>query len=194
MTSAVAARVTTRAATVWIDDWIAAGGANLTLFLGMQRWDGSWLYAADGLDAFIEDSRTCFVLKNLAESREKTQRCQLRDSLVSGHAFCETALLDCGGLPKSFTMSWRPSLVLRELHDIAEGINLALLRPDHDSDPKAIRPILVEALLRRWQFPYGRSVTRATLLGMNTVLHRRWGQHQVPRALALTATEGCVAV
>lgn len=175
-------------------DWIAAGDANLSFVLSVQRQDGSWLYAADGRDAFIDNIHTCFVLKNLAKSIEKTERCELGDALVSGYAFYKSALLDGSALPKPFAVTQRPSLVRRELYDFAEGINLALLMLDHDRDAEAILLLLIEELLRRWQLPDGHFVTRTTLLGSNTVPYHRWGQSQAFRALALAAAKGWPAV
>lgn len=175
-------------------DWIAAGDANLSFVLTTQRKDGSWLYAVDGRDAFIDNIHTCFVLKNLAKSIQKTERRDLRDSLVSGYAFYKSALLDGDALPRSFALTQRPNLVLRELYDFAEGINLALLMLDHDCDAKAILLILLEELLRSWQLPDGHFVTRTTLLGRNTVPYHRWGQSQAFRALALAAAQGWPAV
>lgn len=174
-------------------DWLAAGDANLSFVTSTQRRDGSWLYAADGRDAFIDNIHTCFVLKNLTKSIEKTERCELRDSLVSGYAFYKSALLDGDALPKSFAVTQRPSLVRRELYDFAEGINLALLMLDHDDDAEAILVILLEELLRRWQLPDGHFVTRTTLLARHTVPYHRWGQSQAFRALTLAAAKGFLA-
>jgi hypothetical protein len=115
LTSAVAVHVTAHALSVWLDNWIAAGGTNLAFVPRTQRRDGWWLCAADGRDSFIANIHTCFALRNLAKSLEQTRLCQLGDSLVSGYAFCETTLLGCGGLPESLAVTQRLSLGRREL-------------------------------------------------------------------------------
>ena len=47
--------------------WIDEARQLIAFVLHAQRPDGSWLYAMDGKDAFVDNLHTCFVLKNLVK-------------------------------------------------------------------------------------------------------------------------------
>ena len=71
--------------------------------------DGSWLYAMDGKDAFVDNFHTCFVLKNLCKARQRasaTTHCAT--AIDSGYAFYKAHLLDESGLPVPFARAQRP--------------------------------------------------------------------------------------
>lgn len=172
------------------EDWLKAADANLKFVVGAQRQDGSWLYAVDGRDPFIDNFHTCFVLKNLAKSLASGAHADVNEALQKGYHFYKTALLDESGLPKPFAVTQRTNLVRRELYDYAEGINLALLMRGVDEDADAILARLVDDLVTHWQMDDGHFRTRTTVMGKNTVPYHRWAQSQVFRALALVAASG----
>jgi hypothetical protein len=171
------------------DDWTEAARRNLGFVVDAQQPDGSWFYAMDGKDAFVDNFHTCFVLKSLIKAGRALGDNSLRDAVVTGLSFYRTALLDESGLPRSFAVTQRLNLVRRELYDFAEGINLALLAEEDrlDGGAPAILERLADELLTRWQLPDGHFVTRLTRLGRNTVPYHRWAQAQTFRALALVA-------
>jgi hypothetical protein len=171
------------------EEWRTAARENLSFVLHSQRPDGSWLYAVDGKDAFIDNFHTCFVIKNLVKAFALDGDDDLLAAARRGYAFYKRALLDSYGLPRPFALTQRANLVRRELYDFAEGVNLALLMRDHDDTAEFILEELLRALLSAWQLPDGHFVTRRTLLGRNAVPYHRWAQSQVFRALALVAAE-----
>lgn len=169
------------------DEWLAEARATLAFVLYSQRPDGSWLYAMDGKDAFVDNLHTCLVLKNLIKAWRVLGDSDLLAAVLRGYASYKSSLLDSAGLPVPFAYSERPTLQRRELYDYAEGINLALLLADVDPEASAIGTALLTEVLRRWVLPDGHFVTRETMCGRNTVPYHRWAQAQMFRALVLVA-------
>jgi hypothetical protein len=168
-------------------DWLAEARATLAFVLWSQQRDGSWLYAMDGRDAFVDNFHTCFVLKNLFKSWRVLGDGDLRAAVGSGYAFYKKYLLDDGGLPVPFARAQRLTLQRRDLYDFAEGINLGLLLADVDRDASPIATDLLAHVLDRWVLADGHFVTRETVFGRNTVPYHRWAQAQMFRALACAA-------
>jgi hypothetical protein len=165
-------------------DWVAEGRATIAYVLDSQQADGSWLYARDGKDAFVDNFHTCFVLKNLAKVRRLLGDDALSPAIARGYAYYKSALLDDAGLPVPFARAQRLTLQRRDLYDYAEGINLGLLLEDDDREAGPIADRLARDLLDDWALPDGHFVTRRTVFGRNTVPYHRWAQSQTFRALA----------
>jgi hypothetical protein len=168
-----------------LDAWLDAGSENLRFVLASQRADGSWLYAMDGRDAFVDNFHTCFVLKNLYKVWELTGGDDLRDAIHRGYDFYRTNLLSADLEPIPFARSQRLVAHRGDLYDYAEGINLALLLRDFHESAPAILQRLLTRLLADWVLPDGHFVTRRHRFGRNTVPYHRWAQSQTFRVLAL---------
>jgi len=164
-------------------DWLAEARATLAFVLWSQQPDGSWLYAMDGKDAFVDNSHTCFVLKNLLKAWHVLGDEELHAAVAKGYGFYKSHLLDERGLPVPFARTQRLTLQRRELYDYAEGINLGLLLEDEDRDATTIAMGLLADVLERWVLGDGHFVTRETVFGRNTIPYHRWAQAQMFRAL-----------
>jgi hypothetical protein len=164
-------------------DWIDEGERNIGFVLECQRDDGSWPYAVDGLDQFVDNFHTCFVLKNLVKSRRLGVRQDVLDALVRGYGYYKRALLDEHLQPVPFAVGRRVSLHKRDLYDYAEGIVLALEMRELDQDALVVLASLTGALVRHWRLPDGHFVTRTTGFGRNKVPYHRWAQSQAFHAL-----------
>lgn len=169
------------------DDWVAEGRATIAYVVHSQQTDGSWLYALDGKDAFVDNFHTCFVLKSLAKVHELLGDDTLAPVIARGYAFYKSHLLDDAGLPVPFARAQRMTLQRRDLYDYAEGLNLAVLLDATDGDATSIADTLVKDLLNRWVLPDGHFVTRQTVFGRNTIPYHRWAQAQTFRALVAYA-------
>lgn len=192
------------------EDWLEAARGNTTFVLRSQQPDGSWLYAMDAHDQFVDNFHTCFVLKNLVKILRATgddaapgdgapaprgdapnrgggataaATSAIGEAIRQGYAFYKRNLLDSEGLPVPFAQTQRLNLVRRELYDLAEGLNLALLIRDLDPDADAIAGRFVKELLDNWTLADGHFVTRATWFGRNKVPYHRWAQAQTFCAL-----------
>jgi len=164
-------------------EWLAEARATLAFVVWSQQPDGSWLYAMDGKDAFVDNFHTCFVLKNLFKAWRVLGDEELRAAIVRGYAFYKSHLLDDRGLPVPFARAQRLTLQRRELYDYAEGINLGLLLADVDREASAIAMALLADVLERWVLADGHFATRETVFGRNTIPYHRWAQAQTFRAL-----------
>lgn len=174
------------------DDWVDEGRATIAYVVRSQQGDGSWLYALDGKDAFVDNFHTCFVLKSLEKVRRLLGDDALAPVIARGYAFYKSHLLDEAGLPLPFARAQRMTLQRRDLYDYAEGVNLAVLLAGADNEASTIADTLVKDLLAHWILPDGHFVTRQTVFGRNTVPYHRWAQSQAFRALvtyALVATK-----
>jgi hypothetical protein len=167
------------------DPWLSAAAENVTFVLDSQRQDGSWLYAMDGRDAFVDNFHTCFVLKNLFKVWQQTGDDDLGGAIKRGYSYYRENLLDEDLQPVPFARAQRLVAHRADLYDYAEGINLAwLLRDFEDSATEVLRRLL-ETLLDEWVLPDGHFVTRRLRFGRNTVPYHRWAQSQTFRALAV---------
>lgn len=171
-------------------DWVAEARAALRFVLWSQRPDGSWFYAMDGKDAFIDNFHTCFVLKNLFKAWRALGDDDLLAATRRGYDFYKQRLLDTNGLPIPFARAQRLTVQRRELYDYAEGITVGLLLADVDGDALGIAQNLASDLLQHWVLRDGSFVTRETIVGRNTVRYHRWAQSQTFRALADLAVFG----
>ena len=171
------------------DDWSAAAAENVEFVLQSQQMDGSWLYAMDGRDAFVDNFHTCFVLKNLVKVGELSGSDRVLEAVRRGYDYYRLNLLDEDGQPKPFARAQRRTLFRQELHDYAEGINLALLLRRIEPEAATVLERLVDGLLRDWLLPDGHFVTRRLLVGRNTIPYHRWAQAQTFRSLALYCNE-----
>lgn len=169
-------------------DWIAEARASVAFVLQSQRRDGSWLYAMDGKDAFIDNLHTCFTLKNLVKYENLISDGAVVDAIARGFAFYKESLLDDRRLPVPFARAPRLTLYRRDLYDYAEGINLALLLSHTDPEARAVADALVADLLEHWILEDGRFVSRQMLVGRNTIPYLRWAQAQTFRVLAQYAS------
>ena len=170
-------------------DWVDEATASIAFVLQCQRDDGSWLYAQDGRDAFVDNVHTCFVIKNLIKAHRLLAGDDIMPAIHRGWAFFRRSLLDEHGLPVPFARQQRPTLYRRDLYDYAETINLALLVCELYPEALAVAHRVVGDLLENWALPDGRFVTRQMLVGRNTIPYVRWAQSQAFRALTLYATQ-----
>lgn len=168
------------------DEYWKIAQCNLNFVLESQQPDGSWFYATDGRDTFIDHFHTCFVLKNLTKIERLTGHKRCRDAIKRGMEFYIAHLLDKDGLPKPFAKAPRVTLYRRELYDYAESINLAILQMKNHGEFERILNAQLSDLLSRWQKPDGSFRTRQLFLGWNNVPYHRWGQAQLFRSLSLS--------
>ncbi len=166
------------------EDWTAAANSNVAFVLECQRQDGSWPYAVDGRDDFVDNFHTCFVLKNLTKVWTITRDPAVFDAVRRGYDFYRENLLDSGGDPKPFAVTQRMTLYRRDLYDYAEGINLALLLDKLHPSARSVMRSLVDRLAENWVLPDGHFVTKQLLVGRNKVPYHRWAQSQTFHALA----------
>jgi len=171
-------------------EWLAEARATLAFVLWSQQPDGSWFYAMDGKDAFVDNFHTCFVLKNLFKAWRMLGDDELRAAIDKGYRFYKSHLLDDRGLPVPFARKQRLTLRRRELYDYAEGINLGLLLSDVDRDASAIAMVLLADVLERWILADGHFVTREKVFGRDTIPYHRWAQAQAFRALSCAVLRG----
>lgn len=164
-------------------DWQDAAMGNLLFVLRNQQSDGAWFYSASGKDQFIDNFHTCFVLKNLYKIWKITSDRNVFDTIQKGFRFYKRHLIDGNSQPLPFAKAQRPVLHQQELYDYAEGINLALMFIEIDSDSLAIIDGHLRGLLKDWLLPDGHFSTRRFLTGYNKVAYHRWAQSQTFHAL-----------
>lgn len=170
--------------------WVHEACASVAFVLRSQRSDGSWLYAMDGKDSFVDNLHTCFVLKNLVKFQRVVTDDAVADAVARGYEYYKASLLDEDHLPVPFAKAPRATLHVRDLYDYAEGINLAVLLWNADPDARMIADALVSDLLQHWVLDDSSFVSRQMRVGRNTVPYLRWGQAQTFRALACYASIG----
>jgi hypothetical protein len=175
--------LTSAAARFGREDWMQQAAGNVRFVLSTQSSDGSWPYAVDGHDDFVDNFHTCFVLKNLYKVWRFTEDEEVLSAIRNGYAFYKEHLLDEDCEPIPFHRSPRLTLFRRHLYDYAEGINLALLLSDVDSDADEIGEALTRTLLQDWALPDGHFATERLRLGWNRVPFHRWAQAQTFHAL-----------
>jgi hypothetical protein len=164
-------------------DWLEEALRNVRFVLSVQSQDGSWPYAVDGLDHFVDNFHTCFVLKSLFKVWRLTADRAVLEAIRAGYAYYKQRLLDADGQPVPFAESPRLVPYRRTLYDYAEGIVLALLLRDVDPDAPAIGERLTSALLSEWVVRDGHFATERLLVGWNRVPFHRWAQAQTFHAL-----------
>lgn len=157
----------------------------LSFVLQAQQADGSWLYALDGWDQFIDHYHTCFVMKALAKIRRLTGDARCTEALTRGVGYYLANLIDESGLPKLFAKPPRLVIYRRELYDLAEAVNLALLLGADFPPLLAVMKQSVDQITGSWQRRDGAYRTRKLLVGWNSVPMHRWGLSIAFRALSL---------
>lgn len=169
------------------DEWVDAGGRNIEFVLASQADDGSWPYAADPEEDFVDNFHTCLVLKSLGRAAKLLDDTRVWDAVDAGYAFYRSRLLDETGLPVPFARAPRLTLHRRDLYDYAEGVRLATLLLERVPEAGEVLERLVADLASRWQLPDGHFATRELVVGWNKVPYHRWAQAQTFRALATIA-------
>ena len=171
--------LTTAGTTFKRNDWIQAATRNLAFVLSSQQPDGSWLYAMDGKDAFIDNFHTCFVLNNLYKAWKYLQDPDICSAIQRGFDFYRKYLLTSAGLPIPFAKQQRLSFIRQELYDYAEGINLCLLLSEIQKDAREIMLSMLRDVLENWIVKDGHFCTRTLWMGKNTIPYHRWAQSQL---------------
>lgn len=166
-------------------DYLRLAQGNLNFVLDAQQPDGSWYYATDGTDQFVDHFHTCFVLKNLIKIENLTGEERIQKTIDKGLNYYKKNLVDEQGLPRPFAKTPRVTLYRRELYDYAESVNLALLARDFDGEMGRILAAALHDLAQRWQEPAGYFRTRKLFIGWNRVPYHRWAQSQLFRSLSL---------
>jgi hypothetical protein len=166
------------------EEWTADGLACIAFVLDAQADDGSWLYALDGHDAFVDNFHTCFVLKNLFKAWRISGDDAAKTALELGYRYYRSHLLDDRGRPRPFARPQRLVLHRGDLYDYAEGIYLGELVRETIPEAGEVLDGLVRELLDGWTLPDGHFVTRKLVVGQNRVPYHRWGQAQTFNALA----------
>jgi hypothetical protein len=161
-----------------------AGLRNMSFVLDSQNVDGSWYYSTDGLRDFVDHFHTCFVLKALAKIEALADDGRCTDAIERGVRYYVRHLFDEDGLPRPFARAPRLTVYRSELYDYAECLNLATLLRGRSRELDAIRAIVLEDTLDRWQKPDGSFRSRRLLLGWDNVPMHRWAQAQMFRSLA----------
>jgi hypothetical protein len=165
-------------------EWASEAARNVAFVLASQRPDGSWPYAPTEGDEFIDNFHTCLVLKNLFKFWRISDRADVLGAIRRGYGYYRRELLDDARQPIPFAIQSRVSLHRRDLYDYAEGINLAVLLRDLESDAGRVLQGLLRGLAGEMALPDGHFVTRRLLIGRNAVPYHRWAQSQVFHALA----------
>jgi hypothetical protein len=173
-----------------------AAERNLNFVIESQNPNGSWYYSTDNVRDFVDHFHTCFVLKALAKIEQLTGSAPSRSAIERGVGYYVKNLFDANGLPKPFSKPPRLTVYRRELYDIAECINLAVLLQGRFPDLDRILALVLNDLLQRWQKSDGSFRARELLVGWDNVPMHRWAQSQVFRSLCfflsknLTKSEG----
>ena len=175
------------------EEYWQAAQRPLGFVLHVQESDGSWIYAHDGWDKFIDHYHTCFVLKALTKIERLTGHEGCRTAIARGVDYYFKNLIDERGLPKPFAKPPRLIIYRRELYDLAEAINLSLLLRDRFPQFNTLLHTCLEELIHRWQMKNGAFPTRQLLVGWNRVPMHRWGLSIAFRALALYLREETAA-
>jgi hypothetical protein len=165
-------------------DWTEAAQRNIAFVLRTQRSDGSWPYAMQERDDFVDNFHTCLVLKNLFKFWRLTDRVDVLDAVRRGYAFYRRALLDAQLEPRPFAVKPRLTLHTRDLYDYSEGLNLAVLLRDVEGDARQVLHRILHSLAKNWVLRDGHFVTRRLFVGRNTIPYHRWAQSQAFHALA----------
>lgn len=157
---------------------------NINYILEVQNPDGSWFYATDGKDRFIDNYHTCFNIKNLTKIEALKPSPRIQESIRRGVAYYLENLVDAERLPIPFAKEPRITLHKRELYDYAEFLNMSLLLRNRIPELNEVRRIVFDDFSTRWIKPDGSFRTRKLLFGWNNVPYHRWAQSQMFRSLS----------
>jgi hypothetical protein len=163
--------------------YLVAARKNLNFVLASQQADGSWFYSTDGKRDFVDHFHTCFVLKALAKIEQLTGCFRSHSAIERGTTYYLTNLVDAEGLPLPFSKAPRLTVYRRELYDLAECINLAVLLQGRFPELDGILSSVLTELLGRWHKTDGSFRARQLLVGWDNVPMHRWAQAQIFRSL-----------
>jgi hypothetical protein len=170
--------------------YLAAAHKNLNFVLSSQQMDGSWFYSTDGARDFVDHFHTCFVLKALAKIERLTDCADCRTAIDRGISYYLRNLIDSNGLPLPFSKAPRMTVYRRELYDLAECINLAVLLHGRFPEMDRILSRVVGEVLERWHRDDGSFRARQLLIGWDNVPMHRWAQAQMFRSLCFLLSQG----
>ena len=171
------------------DDLLDIASLNVNFVLEVQKPDGSWPYAVDGVRDFVDHFHTCFVMKALAKVFLLTGDQRIFESLARGLDYYLKNLFGDDGMPRPFSKAPRLTVYKCELYDCAEAINLCLLlRKDFPQLEKTLTTV-VSGVLENWVKPDGSFRSRKLISGWDNVPMHRWAQSQMFRALAFYLRE-----
>ncbi len=157
----------------------------LQFVLTVQQSDGSWLYSKDDWDHFIDHYHTCFVMKALTKIQRLTGHPGCAKAIEQGADYYFKNLIDERGLPKPFAKPPRLIIYKRELYDLAEAVNLALLLREQIPAFNGVLENCVNEITGPFQLESGALRTRKLLIGWNNVPMHRWGLSIAFRSLCL---------
>ena len=102
-----------------------------------QLSNGSWLYAPDAEDTFIDCFHSCFVIKNIIKANKIASLVDSEKIITKGFNYLLNNFYDENyGLFKRFSKSNKPSIVKFDLYDNAEVLNLFSLLEDYEEFKK----------------------------------------------------------
>lgn len=169
--------------------YLAAAHRNLNFVFSSQQMDGSWFYSTDGARDFVDHFHTCFVLKALAKIEQLTDCSECRTAIDRGITYYMRNLIDANGLPLPFSKAPRMTVYRRELYDLAECINLAVLLRGRFPEMDRILSRVVVEVLERWHKEDGSFRARQLLIGWDNVPMHRWAQAQMFRSLCFLLSQ-----
>ena len=163
-----------------VEQYAAKAWNNLRFILQHQREDGAWMYAIDDRkQAFIDDFRTCVVLKNLHKINRHLANPEVAQAIRRGYAYYRRELFDNEGWPKTFALEPRRPIVRLEMYNVAEGITLGSLLAGDIAEALPVALGLVAWTRHRFQVCEGYFLTRIYRGGMaHKVPFIRWPQAQ----------------
>ncbi len=164
--------------------YLEAANRNLNFVLSAQQADGSWFYSMDGARDFVDHFHTCFVMKALAKIEQLTGSERCRSSIERGIEYYLKNLIDSDGLPLPFSKAPRMTVYRRELYDMAECMNLAVLLQGRFPALDTSLSCVLGDLLRVWRKSDGSFRSRQLLVGWDNVPMHRWAQAQLFRSLS----------
>lgn len=102
-----------------------------TFICRKQRPDGSWLYAPDDENSFIDCFHSCFIIKNIIKTEAILKLNKSNEITANAYRYlCEHFYDVKSGLYKRFSLSNKLSLVKFDLYDNSEMLSLMNLMGD----------------------------------------------------------------
>ena len=165
--------------------YLSVAKKNLNFVIAAQQDDGSWFYSRRWQKGFRRSFSYLLCPEGSVEDRATNWLRQIAAARSSEVLlFTSETSLDDTGVPLPFSKAPRMTVYRRELYDLAECINLAVLLqgrfPELD---KTLSHVLTE-LMKRWHKPDGSFRARQLLLGWDNVPMHRWAQAQLFRSLS----------
>lgn len=103
-----------------------------SFILDNQNADGSWLYAYNDSNTFIDCFHSCFVMKNLWKTARIFPSPESDQAIMRGYDYIKRELWDeTSHLFRRFSKANKPGIIKFDLYDNAEALNLALLLGDY---------------------------------------------------------------